>query len=165
MILLDDYKNYAEINSPNQDNKLTPLVAYVNDFVEKYCGTKFSVQNVTGERILISEGGFILPNAPLIEITNVELIDDTRTFEYWPRLEEGTVEVDFDDAIYARVDYSWGFTDMPEGVKLPAYELITYFAKREFNKSKSLGGETITFLDPSVIPPHIRAGLDLYRYI
>lgn len=165
MILLEDYKSYVEINSPNQDSKLTPLVAYVNDFVEKYCGTKFSPQTVTGERLLISEGGFILPNAPLISIDNIELINDDRTFEYWPRLEEGTVEVDFEDSVYARVDYTWGFSQMPDGVKLPCYELITYFSKREFNKSRSLGGETITYLDPSVIPPHIRAGLDLYRYI
>jgi len=165
MILLEDYKNYADINSPNQDNKLTPLVAYVNDFVEKYCGTKFSLQTVTGERVLVSEGGFILPNAPVSSIENIELVEDDREFEYWPRLEEGTVEVDFEDSIYARVDYTWGYDGLPDGLKIPCFELISYFYKREFNKSKSLGGETVTYLDPSVIPPHIRAGMDLYRFI
>jgi hypothetical protein len=165
MILLEDYKSYADINSPNQDNKLTPLVAYVNDFIQRYCGTKFETTTVTGERVLISEGGFILPNAPVQSIENIDLIEDSREFDYWLRQEEGTVEVDFEDSVNARVDYTWGFSEVPEGLKVPCFELISYFYKREFNKSKSLGGETVTYLDPSIIPPHIRAGLDLYRYI
>lgn len=164
-ITLADYKSYSDINTPNQDEKLTPLVGYVNDFVEKYCGTKFAPQIVTGERVLISEGGFILPNAPLISIESIKVDGIEITFEYWPRLEEGTVEVDYDGSVYARVDYTWGHQTMPDGIKIPCYELINHFHKREFNKSRSLGGETITYLDPSVIPPHIRAGLDLYRVI
>lgn len=164
-ITLAGYKSYSDINTPNQDDKLTPLIAYANDFAAKYCGTKFEPTTETGVRILISEGGFILPNAPVISVENLTLNDDDRVFEYWVNLEEGTAEVDFEESLYATLDYTWGYPSVPPSVEVALYELVTYYAKREYSKSKTLGGETITYLDPAVIPVHVRAGLDLYKVI
>lgn len=165
MITLEGYKAYAEINSPNSDNKLTSLVAYANDFIEKYCGTKFEPTTVVNEKYTVYGSDVVLKNAPLISVealTSLGLVDLAHDVE----VEESILVLD-ESLLGEKVlaSYTYGYPEMPSAVELAGFELITYFSKREFNKSKSLGGENITYLDPAVIPPHIRAPLDLYRVL
>ena len=165
MITLEDYKSYAEINSPNSDTKLTALVEYVNNFVSKYCGTKFSPTIVLGEKHEVFGNLIVLKNAPIISVEGI-LLDGRELPIDYVELEEGIVTLVRPlNGLRASVDYTYGHESIPGALKIACFELITYFNKREFNKSKSLAGENITYLDPSVIPPHVRAAFDLYRVV
>lgn len=166
MITLEGYKSYAEINSPNSDAKLTLLVDYVNEFVAKYCGTSFSPTAVTGERHVLGGSEIILTNAPIL---SVDTVVDSGGSELAITYTENDIGAITLEKAYVGtpvfVSYTYGYAEIPSPLKISCYELITYFNKREFNKSKSLAGENITYLDPNVIPAHIRAAFDLYRVV
>lgn len=167
VITLAEYKTYADFKTTNSDDKLQVTVDYVNDFIEKFCATKFSGQKVLDERHVIVDGFIVLKNAPVIDVFDLKVngvsVDTSKFFiEYG----EGLIETP-DLQGRAAVSYIYGYSSAPAGLKIPAFELVTYFNKREFNKSQTIGatGESVAFTDPKTIPAHIRAGLELYRVL
>lgn len=170
VITLSEYKDYTQVKNPANDGSLDFIVTYVNEFVEKYCGTSFSPVAKTDIPLTTFNGEIIVPDAPLISVERVALVSssgtvDTTDYVVEPELGIVTLNSSFPARTNnIRMSYTFGYATVPEGLKLPAFELVTYLSKREFVKSRSTGGESVTYLDPSVIPPHVRAGLDLYRY-
>lgn len=163
MLTLTEYKNYIGINSPNNDTQLEPLIAYVNDFVERYCNLSLEVVTVENERHIAGNGEVQLKGYPVQSITEVKVRGEVRT-DYIE--DEGLLilsKTNYWDEVF--VSYSYGFTTIPDGLKIPAMELVTYFYKKDYNKTQTLGstGETITSADYLIIPAHVRAGLELYR--
>lgn len=177
VITLAEYKIYAGINNPSGDLKLQPLVDYVNDLVTQFCNTSFSPSVVYDERQSISSTEVILRNAPLVSVEEVRVLQGKTVLSTIPQediyLEAGAGIIQILSGIVLpstplniSIDYTYGYSEPPASVKLSAMELITHLSKREFNKSRNLGnGETATYSDPSILPSHIRTGLELYRVL
>lgn len=178
IITLTEYKQFQGINNPNNDLKLQPLVDSVNEVIVRYCQTTFGTVSSTGVRLDSFQYTILLPNCP---VQSVEFLGIKRNSEYTEELlvdeqfllhpEEGSIEL-IDPTIVLPsnrrafvVDYTYG-QQVPYALKQAANELITYYYKREFNKSKDLGtGQSIDFTDSSVLPPQIRTILDMYRVL
>lgn len=176
VITLDEYKTYAGIANPKEDDKFQVLVDYANSFVESYCNTRFELTTVTEERNTCFNNEIYLQEIPVTSVDEVrvlnkkELVGVLNPEDYHLETTQGILTVldsTFqipDSNFNVSVDYTYGYPEAPKTVVLAALELVTYFSKREFNKSRNSGnGETAQFADPNVIPTHIRAALDLYR--
>lgn len=169
IITLAEYKEYEGFKTPNADDKLQILVDYVNEFIERFCSTKFGEEvEVLGERQYITDGIIILKNAPLIDVIEATHSDNLVSVSY-TEPDEGILHFDdkFLEGKMVKVSYLYGYETAPAGLKVPAFELVTYFNKREFNKSQTIGatGESVSFSDPNSIPTHIRSALELYRVL
>jgi hypothetical protein len=166
VITLPEYKDYAGFKTTNSDPSLQITVDYVNDFIERFCNTKFSLQQVLNERHHVVDGLVVLKHAPVISVVEVlDTVKNTPVSGWYLENEEGII-TDI-AANRVSVSYEFGYAAAPAGLKIPAFELVTYFNKREFNKSQTIGatGESMTFTDTKTIPAHIRAGLELYRVL
>jgi hypothetical protein len=176
VINLDEYKEYAGITNPKEDDKLEILVEYAGSFVEMYCNTKFSPVSISEERNYCFNSEIMLQELPVISVDEVRVMSGKTLLgvlpfeDYLLEPAQGIVTVVEpsisipDTNLNVSVDYTYGYREVPPTVKLAAMEIVTYFSKREFNKSRNIGnGETAQFADPNIIPTHIRASLDLYR--
>lgn len=175
VITLQQYKEYVGINNPNEDTKLERLVEYTNAFIEKYCNTKFTPTSVVDKILTTTTQELILPEAPIVTIDALYTMDynavETEVTTFYVEPEVGivtlanTVTVPF-NTNNIKVSYTYGYADVPVGLLVPAFELVTHMFKREYVKSKNNSlGESVTYLDPSVIPVQVRSGLDLYRML
>ena len=178
IITLNEYKLFKGINNPNQDTKLQPLIDSVNSIIETYCQVSFVGSVKTDVRLNVSNYYIIIPDVPVISVDRLaikrssdvlELLDEEQYILY---PEEGTIElVDFSLALPSNprsilCDYTYGHSTVPFAIKQAAVELITYYDKREFNKSKDIGnGQSVDFTDSTILPSHIRTLLDMYRVI
>lgn len=167
VITLAEYKTYADFKTTNSDEKLQMTVDYVNEFIEQFCNTKFREEEVLEERQVIVDGYVVLKNAPVLEVFEVKINGQLYTGEYYVEPIEGIIE--FPGMLVGRpvISYTYGYERAPAGLKVSAFELVTYFNKREFNKTQTIGstGESVSFADTRIIPSHIRAGLELYRVL
>jgi hypothetical protein len=117
----------------------------------------------------------VLPEYPITSIDAVRVMQGNVELEEVPEekwyLSESGVLTIFDQVFPSKpmnlsIDFTYGHSSVPASLKLAAYELVTYFSKREFNKSRNIGGgETAQFADANVVPQHIRASLDLFRVL
>lgn len=177
IITLQEYKDYSGITNTSQDGKLQPLVDYVNAFIEGYCGSSFTEQAVLGRMDTAVSSSILLPEYPIISVEEIRyvtrgvvsytvpstdfVLDDRSGIITLTGLQPTNVPYN------VSIDFTHGYQTAPVPLKVSAFELITYFNKREFNQSRSGGsnGDTSVFIDPKVLPIHIRAALDLYRVI
>lgn len=165
MITLAEYKAYRGITTTNQDHELTPILEFANEFIELFCGTKFTIQTETDRRVQAIAGKVFLPNSPIQQITEITTAAGL-TPTYYLDKDIGTLELDKEYTGNLTVSYTWGYTAMPNAVKLLGFELMTHYHKREYLKSISTStGESMVINDPVVVPVHIRSGLELYRVI
>ena len=168
IILLEDYKSYAGIKSPNKDVELQYVVDFVNQYIPNFCNTSFSPRVVTGKKITCINGeDFVVPHAPLISVEEIrELEVATDPSGYIVSLEEGSIEAvkRFHIGKFAiEIDYTHGYTSTPPDIVLAGLEFATYLSMREFSKAKSMSGESIDFGKQELIPPHIRLALSMYK--
>lgn len=175
IITLQEYKDYSGITNTSQDAKLQPLVDYSNSFIEEYCGSSFTEQIVTGRMDTAMSSNILLSEYPIASVQEIRYITrglvsytvPTTEFVLDPR--SGIITLTGlqppNNPYNVSIDFTHGYSAVPIPLKVSAYELITYFNKREFNQSRSSGGngDTSVFIDPKVLPIHIRAALDMYR--
>lgn len=165
MLTIEEYKQYTNIKSPNQDESITFALAYANDFIEKFCNVSLTPKSGKVTQIAGTERSVIFIDYPVTAVTKVSTREEWAPEDY--ELQDNILKlkrnVGFWDEV--EVEYTYGYAEMPSTLKMAAIELTTYMLKREFNKSQSMGvtGENVTFLDPMSVPPHIRAALELYR--
>ena len=167
MLEIEDYKSYVGISSPNKNQELSVVVPYVNDFIERYCGISLSekvrtFRDIAGSHQMYHE--IPLPDSPVVEILEVK--SKNKMFEDY-ELEDDILML-FEEVSISTplvIKYRYGFDTMPAGLKMAAIELCTHLLKREFKTAKTIGstGESISMADPELLPPHIRASLDMYR--
>lgn len=179
VLSLVEYKMFKGINNPNKDLELQPLVDSVNSIIKEYCQTSFGSTTVTGVRVDQYNWNIVLPEAPVISVeslgikrssTETEvLVEDEQYLLYKG---EGTIEIVDPSIVLPKnpksfiVDYTYGMDNTPFSLKQAAVELVTYYNKREFNKSKDIGnGQSVDFTDSVILPSHIRTILDMYRVI
>lgn len=175
IITLNQYKLFSGINNPNLDLQLQPIVDLVNTLIPRYCNTKFEPIVETGKRLTNNSNVLILPNTPIISIEGIEMLNTevTLTDDQWYLDEEtGIVEIIDPYVILpssprlVSVDYTWGTSDVPEDVTMAAKELVTYYHKREYHKTKTLSsGQSVDYTDASLFPIQVRSILDLYKVL
>lgn len=171
IILLEDYKSYAGLNSPNKDEALQYLVDYVNTFIVNYCNTNFEPNVVVGAKVTSDNGyDFLVPNVPVISVEEVRYKGEVVDAEnYLVDKEMGLVEslTTFGtDRFGFEIDYTHGHATTPPDLIVSAMEWITYLSKREFNNARSIGnGETADYGDTELLPTHIRVAMNLYKVL
>jgi hypothetical protein len=171
IITVDIYKEYNGIKNPESDSKLAFIVDYVNQFIELYCNTKFTPTVVTGYKTHTTTGEVILPNVPIISVEAVNTIAGTPIEDFYVDNDLGIITINSLGVLVPRapnvsIDYTYGYEQVPVGLIVPAVEFVSHLFKREFVKSKNNSlGESVTFIDPNVVPVQVRAGLDLYRFL
>ncbi len=141
----------AGINIPPNnitiENKVNTLILYAQDIIEKYTGTKFSLNEFNEYYDENYKNKLVLRNAPVNEIISLEVGDICPDF----RLEKTTGIIKLSDSKFnneAHIVYSAGYEEAPDAIKYAAIELFQYLNKRTSNelvgeKSKNFeGGNT-----------------------
>lgn len=169
IIVLEDYKSFAAIKNPNNDEKLQWYVDYVNALILNYCNTNFAPTVVVGKKVTAHDSFSVLvPNAPVISVQEVR-VNGTATTDYELDSEMGLIE--FLSAVTntrfaIEVDYTYGHSGVPADLQLSALEFVRYLDKQEYNKSRNLGnGESAAYGDPEQIPPYIRLAMNQYKVL
>lgn len=178
VITLNEYKLFRGINNPKQDTQLQPLIDSVNSIIDQYCQISFSPRSKTNVRLNESNYYIMLPDVPVVSVERLAIkrssssLEELSEEQYILHGEEGTIEIiDFSISMPKNprsiiADYTYGHSLVPYAVKQAAVELVTYYDKREFNKSKDIGnGQSVDFTDSSVFPTHVRSILDMYRML
>jgi len=174
IITLEEYKTYAGILNPNQDSTLTPIVAFVNDLIPKVCGISIGEVTKTDYPVTLIWDSILFKEHPVNNITSLSIkttgqVIDPTTYEL--NTEEGCLDILEEPITLPRTKnslvctYTYGFITAPDALVQAAHELVQYYAKREFNKSRNQAGEGATYATAKGIPPHVMAGLNLYRVI
>lgn len=174
---LETYKLLNQISSHNNDNRLEIIVPLVNNFIEEYCGRVFEsdsfTESATGDDCIIYAA-----NPPIISVSKIEYFSLDNTWEeldsenYLVNKQEGFVEL-LGTPRYKKVNrpfkitYVGGFDEIPSALKLAAFDLVTYYYKRESTPRKIVGNQQSTNSEPEYnkLPAHIKRVLDLYRII
>lgn len=178
LITLDEYKDYASINSIDFDYKIELIVNKVSEYVKSYCNRTFIdyYDKTTNEYLNIVEysnepGYFYTSEFPVNSLVQVEYSSDMGT-TYSPSIAYFDMSK---DAIYIdsiaeginayKITYTGGYKKTPEDLKLACLDLVEYYYKGEYTPKKSSGTNTVEYITTSDLPSHIKRVLDLYRVI
>lgn len=177
LITLQEYKEYTgtPLDNTKSDSKLSPVIEYVNDYIRKICNSEFDVSTVTDKPVGHFDRIILLDKAPVISIESLtnritDAVIDQEDYILDP--EEGSIEIINDTLSIPNtkypfnISYTYGYTSVPNAIKLVAYELVTYISKREFNKTRNFGnGQSASYVGDSTIPPHLLSPLLMYRQV
>lgn len=191
MITLNQFKEYRDIKSSEQDGAIQSLIDSVEELVENYCNRSFT-KYVSTDKIEYFDAKtnlVELTEFPVISVTHVKTSKDgglTQTTltendpgkgGYLVNLEDGIIHtqkqyVDFlpdYDTPYKSLEvaYRAGYTTVPKDLQLCALDLVEYYRKGESTPTRNMLGATIDNPLPYIansFPPHIRRILDLYRF-
>lgn len=170
IIDLASLKSYLDINSPNKDTELQPIVDFVNDFITRFCGlSEVSAPQTITRRVTSTDGrSILLPHLDISSITSI-------TSDGLSVAEEDYYEEDGLVVFYTEVSLR------PFGIEaqyeVPAYtpsgdlvyaglELAKYYYKSEYKNSLSTGqGDTVSFEVSKTVPNKIRAVLVQHRVL
>lgn len=182
LVTLAEYKAYAGINQPNDDDTIEALIPKVSSLVKTYCRNSF-IDYVDDPKTETFNGGhdrLLLREGPVISISSMEMSEDYgNTYtelveftdfaldyenncvvpisaEYFPRLVNGY-----------KVSYKAGYTAMPDDLKLGVMDLLTYYIKNDMAvhspKSPGTNSVQIEYITTSALPAHIKRVLDFYK--
>lgn len=176
-----EYKAYAGLTTPNQDTQIDNIIPGVSQFVETYCKRRFQAYttDVYVEVFSGSNYPLSLTHHPVIAISMVEESPDlgatyttlTEFTDWVLDKEDGTIKSSrgyFTPGINRyKVTYTYGYTTLPEDLKLAIFDLIKYYMRNDMavHSSKAPGTNTVQLEYQAInsIPAHIRRILDFYR--
>lgn len=177
-----DYKAYTGISSINQDVEIDLLIPKVSALVKNYCRQTF-VDYTTDPKTETFNGGtsrLYLKESPVLNVYSVEYSSDygqnytilTDYVDFIPNYVDSSIDsvnpTGFPYAVNGYVvNYSAGYTDIPEDLKLAVMDLVTYYRKNDGsvhnNKSPGGGGSVqLEYIMNTNFPAHIKRVLDLY---
>lgn len=160
IITLADYKTFANITSPNQDSQLSPLVAFVNQFVSDYLGISSSF-----DEYLENTNTLLLPSTQsVLSISGSVYIDN----EYYEDLAitnfiQVGFKVIFTKSITGKITITLSDKTINNAVKEACNLLVKHYSKEEYKSQIQSGAEQIQVADVKALPIHIKTILDLYR--
>lgn len=185
LVTLNEYKDYADIVSDDQDTRIKAVILYVSDFVKQYCNRTFidNYDTVGSQFTPIVEywnGGSCFYNTkeyPIQSVTSVELSPDLG--QTYTALAAGTdyahdlskdriyvVEGDlYDDVNSYRITYTGGYSALPDSLKVAVLDLIDYYIKQESTPKRVQNFVSVEYVKTSDLPHHIKRVLDLFRNI
>lgn len=180
LITVDEYKEYAAINSIDFDDKIQSIVNRVSELVKSYCNRKFidGYDKYTQQYVNLTEysnyDGYFYPQEfPLQALINVEYSTDMG--ETYTQLLDCVLDRS-KDAIYIpelgreginmfKITYTGGYQKTPEDLKLACLDLVDYYYKGESVPRRSSMNNTIEYVMTSDMPSHIKRVLDIYRVL
>lgn len=191
VITLDEYKAWATIKSPNQDDKLTPLVLAASEAVEAFLGYKFTTDDAgvdTPKRVTkkfplahAHQNEFLLPDTDTkiltvgVYSTNHYTTINSAVELLMADLDESEYHIDEDIGVlqvFRRLYEGWGIEvtydtskSPSEAVKLATCLLIDYWKDQDFNSTVTMGSgaPSVTHVSTRVLPKHVEAILFMYR--
>lgn len=198
LITLDEHKTLQGVTSSKDDDKIEALISSVSQLVKTYCGNDFvdftaspgytELFDIQWDTHVVQ-----LAKSPVINITGVfeRTSQSTAYTQLYSDGEGSPAEYSwyFDavsDAVFrttesggyrnwpcgvgsVKVEYTAGYSELPEDLKLAVSDLIQYYHKDEYKERQSIGATTRESQATSSIrndpgfPDHIRRVLDLYR--
>lgn len=180
LVSLETYKTFAEVNSPNQDARLSLIIELTSEFISNYCGRIFEAADYVYQTARYGDFIFV-PNAPLNSVTTLEYYNSEKVWteidaeEFMLDLEEASIEildptiVTFTNSRPYRVTYNGGFANIPSDLKLAAFDLVTYYHKRQQAPRIASAGTSVNNpsdrISGSSLPPNVKRVLNLYRII
>jgi len=185
LITVDDYKIYANISSPDQDERIELLIPYVSQLIKTYCSRNFidnydvDAEDFT-DIIQYYNGGddyLYTEEFPIVSVEEVGTSKDngqtyTSLVEYTDYLIDRQNDrlvifgaKDIDAPNYFRVTYRAGYSNLPGDLYVATLDLLDYYIKREATPRKTQGAVSIEYIRSSDFPHHIKRVLDLYRVI
>ena len=182
LVTLAEYKAYAGINQPNQDDAIEAIIPKVSAFVKTYCRNSF-VDYVNDAKTETVNGGFediFVKETPIIAISSVEYSEDygatyTEMVEYTDfvtNLEDDCITSLWTDGFTKlvngyKITYTAGYEELPEDLKLGVMDLITYYLKNDMAihspKAPGTNAVQIEYITTTALPTHIRRVLDMYK--
>lgn len=149
MITKDDFKNYRNITSADDDTKITLIVNAVKEFVKSYVGRAIEQETVTeyfdGDDI---NGTIFLSNLPLISLTSIQFNQGTYSSPDWQDFDADDYQYDMEigeiliDKMYSgrrniKVVYVAGYitANIPNSLKVAALKLCS----KIYDKGESEG--------------------------
>lgn len=178
LITLDEYKDYASINSIDFDDKLQSIVDKVSNYVKTYCSRTFIdyYDKNTNEYLNIVEYSnepeyFYTCEFPINALVSVEYSADMgNTYTSIPAYFDKSKDAIFIDSTYSginayKITYTGGYKKTPEDLKLACLDLVDYYYKNESVPRRTTMNNTVEYITTSDLPSHIKRVLDLYRVL
>lgn len=187
LITLQEYKDYMGLRKPDEDTKLTFLIASVSSLIKAYLGYSL-VDNY--DTPITEYASFeydtniyypkLWPIRDIIEITEQSRYTTDSTVHV-PLTAESDYYLSGDSIVRipnyggfgtwprgpntVKVIYRAGYEDTPAELKLAAIELINYYSQEQFRQSKTIMGSTVinTLSKSDDWPSHIKLLLDNYK--
>jgi hypothetical protein len=155
LVTLGDLKDALEITDGSQDTYLTSLINRATNIIEKYCnGRRFKETVYSNEEYNGIGGNFLnIKHYPIISITNIEKRTGDFASPNWDSLDSSFYKMlDTEGQIYYtlgfnagirnyRINYSAGYTDIPEDLQQACITLISYLKNQE--KTAGMQSETM----------------------
>lgn len=182
LITLEEYKNYAGINSTSQDSEILLLIPKISMIIRNYTGRAL-VDYYNTPKQEVSDGDvpyILIQEMPIKELISLEYSSDfgqtyqplTQFIDFVYKPDLGAIvptsNYGFTYSLNGyRTTYTGGFAMVPEDLKLAAMDLVTYYRKSDMSvkSTRSPGANTtqIEYILSAVLPAHIRRILDSYR--
>jgi len=194
LVTIYEYKDSQNITGVKDDARITSLVASVSQLIKSYCGNSFvdyySTPKTEYFNIDYDTHIIQLLESPIVSITSVHerasqaedyilLEKDGSNGKYEYYVDNSTDSIfrttdeqykNWEKGVAAvKVIYTAGYSDIPEDLKLAAYDLITYYYRDEYKTRRTIAGATIDNQTTSTLranvgfPDHIKRVLDMYK--
>ena len=168
-------------SNPNEDARIEANITSVSNAVKEYIGrslidyfstTKTEYYKGNEPFILLKEYPIVAAVVSYKTSTGyTALVEDT---DYYLQSDVGILEsidgTGFDDTArdpkFIKIDYTGGFQEAPDDIKMAVADLVEKQIKQEHSISKSMGGQdTMNYPAAPVgrFPTHIAIILDMYR--
>lgn len=186
LVTLAEYKDYAGINSTNQDDRITSIIPAASQLVKSICKRSL-IDYVDDAKLQTTSGGYgskiFLDEFPVITVLSVEYsIDYGNTYteaveftDYVLDLEDhsivalpnGVFEGDFAKMINGyKVTYTAGYEELPEDLKTAVLDTVTYYLKNDASihspKAPGTNAVQIEYSSSVKLPANIMRVLLLY---
>ena len=175
-----EYKSYAGLTSPTQDNVIDALLPKVSALVKTLCRRTF-IDYAATPKVEYFDGGnyeYIPEESPVIAVTSlaystdygVTYTDLVEFTDYAISKVNGNVRsltsAGFPSTVNGyRLTYTGGYATLPEDLKLAIFDIITYYMKNDsaMHSSKAPSGSVqIEYVTNTSLPAHIKRVLDQY---
>lgn len=175
---LDEFKIYAGIKNPENDDRIESILASVSSLIKTYCGRTFvDAAEDSVEEYFPSEEFLYPRDIPILQVDLVEASTDNG--ESYLELASGTEYVldRRNDRVYIpgystyssingiKITYKGGYTAVPRDLQLAVFDMMLMYMKAESTPKKTQGFTSVEFITSSDFPYHIKRVLDLYRVL
>lgn len=180
LITRQEYKDYEDISSPNQDDEIDFLIPKVSAFIKTYCRRTFN-DFISTDKVDVFNGGYyyLIPSdTPIISITSLEFSADLG--QNYTTLTEFTDWVLIDDSLIGkptgtcfssakngyRLSYKSGYVTLPEDLKLAVLDMVKYYLRNDGTvhgtKFSNTNTMQIEHISDAALPAYIKRVLDPY---
>lgn len=178
---LDEFKTYAGLKNPENDERNEAILANVSSLIKTYCGRTF-VDYISDDFEEYFDGGadyLYLKEFPILNIGSVEYSADYGiTYTELGNNLEGWVQDRRNERIFIapsyrtsgpntiKVTYTGGYeSGAPMDLKLAVFDMMQMYLKAETTPKKTQGFTSVEFIKTADFPSHIKRVLDLYRVL